>query len=131
MVFNDVRANYTITDLGGGSYSIAHNGGAGADGTDTFTNVEYLNFTDQTIAWPADSAATLPASSGAQGTSGSGGGYDGNSGWENSISSGSLAGVSVATRSSALAAMTTLDASLETISSELAKMGAYRNRLEA
>ena len=131
MVFNDVRANYTITDLGGGSYSIAHNGGAGADGTDTFTNVEYLNFTDQTIAWPAASAATLPASSGAQGTSGSGGGYDGNSGWENSSSSGSLAGVSVATRSSALAAMTTLDASLETISSELAKMGAYRNRLEA
>ena len=37
----------------------------------------------------------------------------------------------MATRSSALAAMTTLDASLETISSELAKMGAYRNRLEA
>ena len=130
MVFNDVRANYTITDLGGGSYSISHNNN-GADGTDTFTNIEFLNFTDQTIAWPADTSATLPASSGAQGTSGSGGGYDGNSGWENSSSSGSLAGVSVATQSSALAAMTTLDATLESISSELAKMGAYRNRLEA
>jgi flagellin-like hook-associated protein FlgL len=129
MVFNDVRANYTITDLGGGNYSIAHTGGDGADGTDTFTNIEFLNFTDQTVAWPADTSATLPALSGAQGTSGSGGGYDGNSGWENS--SGTLAGVSVETRSSALAAMTTLDASLETISSELAKMGAYRNRLEA
>ena len=53
-MFNDAYANYTITEAGG-TYTVAHNGGAGADGTDTITNVEYLEFTDQTIdlsTWP-------------------------------------------------------------------------------
>jgi len=121
MVFNDVRANYTITDLGGGSYSIAHDNG-GPDGTDIFTNIEFLNFTDETIAWPADTSASLPASSGAQGTSGSGSGYEGNSDWDNN--SGTLAAVSVATLSDAIAAISTLDATLEDLSTQLAKMGA-------
>jgi len=129
LVFNDVRANYTITDLGGGSYSIAHNGGAGADGTDTFSNIEFLQFTDQTIAWPADTTATLPASSGAQGASGSGSAYSGSG--SSSSSSGTLAGVSVETLDDARSAITTLDSTLETLSTQLARMGAYRNRLEA
>ena len=130
LVFNDVRANYTITDLGGGSYRIAHNGGAGADGTDTFTNIEFLKFTDQTIAWPADTAATLPLTSGAQGASGSGSSYSGGSS-SSSSSSGTLASVDVSSQSGATAAIATTDSVLETIANQLAAMGALQNRLTA
>jgi len=132
LVFNDVRANYTITDLGGGSYRIAHNGGAGADGTDTFTNIEFLKFTDQTIAWPADTAATLPLTSGAQGASGSGSSYSGgSSSSSSSSSSGTLASVDVSSQSGATAAIATTDSVLETIANQLAAMGALQNRLTA
>lgn len=132
LVFNDIRANYTITDLGGGSYRIAHNGGAGADGTDTFTNIEFLKFTDQTIAWPADTAATLPSTSGAQGASGSGSSYSGgSSSSSSSSSSGTLASVDVSSQSGATAAIATTDSVLETIANQLAAMGALQNRLTA
>ena len=128
-VFNDVRANYTITDNGDGTYTIAHSGGAGADGTDTFQNVEYLEFTDQTIEWPSETVSTTPATSGASGSSGSGG--SGGGGSSSSSSSGStLAGVSVATASDAKAALTTLDNVLQTLQTRLARLGALRNRLE-
>jgi len=128
-VFNDVRANYTITDNGDGTYTIAHSGGAGADGTDTFQNVEYLEFTDQTIEWPSETVSTTPATSGASGSSGSGG--LGGGGSSSSSSSGStLAGVSVATASDAKAALTTLDNVLQTLQTRLARLGALRNRLE-
>ena len=59
-VFNDAYANYTITEAGG-TYTVAHNGGAGSDGTDTITNVEFLEFTDQTIdlsTWPTVTSTT-------------------------------------------------------------------------
>ena len=131
LVFNDARANYTITDLGGGSYRIAHNGGAGADGTDTFTNIEFLKFTDQTIAWPADTAATLPLTSGAQGASGSGSSYSGGSSSSSSSSSGTLASVDVSSQSGATAAIATTDSVLEAIANQLAAMGALQNRLTA
>jgi flagellin-like hook-associated protein FlgL len=126
-VFNDVRANYTITDNGDGTYTIAHSGGAGADGTDTFQNVEYLEFTDQTIEWPSETVSTTPATSGASGSSGSGG--SGGSGASSSSGS-TLAGVSVATASDAKAALTTLDNVLQTLQTRLARLGALRNRLE-
>ena len=128
-VFNDVRANYTITDNGDGTYTIAHSGGAGADGTDTFQNVEYLEFTDQTIEWPSETVSTTPATSGASGSSGSGG--SGGGGSSSSSSSGStLAGISVATASDAKSALTTLNNILQTLQTRLARLGALRNRLE-
>ena len=130
LVFNDVRANYTITDLGGGNYSIAHNSGAGADGTDSFTNFEFLKFTDQTIAWPADSSATLPSTSGAQGASGSGSSYSGGSS-SSSASSGTLASISMSSQAGAKAAIVITDSVLERISNQLAAMGAFQNRLTA
>ncbi|NBR40315.1 MAG: hypothetical protein EBT93_13005, partial [Alphaproteobacteria bacterium] len=130
-VFNDAYANYTITESGG-TYTVAHNGGAGADGTDTITNVEFLEFTDQTIdlsTWPTVTATTTPANSGAQGASGSGSSYSSSS--SSSSSSGTLASVDVSSQAGATAAIATTDSVLESISNQLAVMGALQNRLSA
>jgi serralysin len=45
-VFSGNRSLYTLTGLGGTSVRVA-----GPDGTDTLTNVEYLQFADQTVNW--------------------------------------------------------------------------------
>ena len=130
-VYNDVYANYTITESGG-TYTVAHNGGAGADGTDTITNVEYLEFTDQTIdlsTWPIVTATTTPTNTGAQGASGSGSPYS--SGSSSSSSSGMLASADVSSQAGATAAIALTDSVLETISNQLALMGALQNRLSA
>ena len=130
-VFNDAYANYTITESGG-TYTVAHNGGAGADGTDTITYVEFLEFTDQTIdlsTWPTVTATTTPANSGSQGTSGSGDPYSSSS--SSSSSSGTLASVDLSTQAGAVAAIATADSVLETISQQLAAFGAVSNRLAA
>jgi hypothetical protein len=130
-VFNDAYANYTITESGG-TYTVAHNGGAGADGTDTITNVEFLEFTDQTIdlsTWPTVTATTTPANTGAQGASGSGSPYSSSS--SSSSSSGTLASADVSTQAGAITAIALTDSVLETISSQLAVMGALQNRLTA
>jgi len=129
-VFNDAYANYTITESGG-TYTVAHNG-AGADGTDTITNVEFLEFTDQTIdlsTWPTVTTATTPANSGAQGASGSGSPYSSSS--SSSSSSGTLASADVSTQAGAIAAIAVTDSVLETISEQLATLGALQNRLTA
>ena len=129
-VYNDVYANYTITESGG-TFTVAHNGGAGADGTDTITNVEYLEFTDQTIdlsTWPIVTATTTPTNTGAQGASGSGSPYSGSS---SSSSSGTLASADVSTQAGAAAAIALTDSVLETISNQLALIGAFQNRLSA
>jgi hypothetical protein len=130
-VFNDAYANYTITESGG-TYTVAHNGGAGADGTDTITNVEFFEFTDQTIdlsTWPTVTATTTPTNTGAQGASGSGSPYS--SGSSSSSSSGMLASADVSTQAGATAAMALTDSVLETISNQLAIFGALQNRLTA
>ena len=130
-VYNDVYANYTITESGG-TYTVANNGGAGADGTDTITNVEYLEFTDQTIdlsTWPIVTATTTPTNTGAQGASGSGSPYSGSS--SSSSSSGTLASADVSTQAGAASAIALTDSVLETISNQLALMGALQNRLSA
>ena len=111
---------------------MAHNGGAGADGTDTITNVEYLEFTDQTIdlsTWPIVTATATPTNTGAQGASGSGSPYSGSS--SSSSSSGTLASADVSTQAGAAAAISLTDSVLETISNQLALMGALQNRLSA
>ncbi len=54
-VFSDVRANYTITDLGDGSLRVDHTGfvaravGRFSDGVDTLHNIERLQFADGTV----------------------------------------------------------------------------------
>ena len=137
LVFNDVRANYTINDNLDGTYTIDH--GAGVDGKDDFQNIEFLQFTDQTLAWPADTvltssqvAALGSGSQGATGTGGTGGGSSGSGGAGVAVagSGNTLSDVSVATASDASDALENLDNILTTISSTLAQMGAIRNRLE-
>ncbi|GAA2721565.1 peroxidase family protein [Cellulomonas aerilata] len=51
-VFSGPLSDYTITAAGGVA-TVAHDGGAGVDGTDTLRRVERLQFTDQTIDTPA------------------------------------------------------------------------------
>ena len=129
-VFNDAYANYTITE-NSGTYTVVHNSG-GADGTDTITNVEFLEFADQTIdlsTWPTITSTTTPANSGAQGVSGSGSSYSSNSG--SSSSSGTLASADVSSQAGAKAAIALTDSVLETIANQLAVMGAVQNRLTA
>jgi len=110
---------------------VVHNSGR-ADGTDTITNVEFLEFADQTIdlsTWPIVTATTTPTNSGAQGVSGSGSIYSSNSG--SSSSSGTLASADVSSQAGAKAAIALTDSVLETIANQLAVMGALQNRLTA
>ena len=52
--FSGLRAQYTLTDLGGGSVRVV-----GPDGTDTLTSIEYLSFADVTMPWPSDPDLTI------------------------------------------------------------------------
>ena len=129
-VFNDVYANYTITESGG-TYTVAHNGGAGSDGTDTITNVEYLEFSDQTIdlsTWPTVTSTTTPSGIGSQDTAGDPV-YATSDGVNTTTAT--LADVDVSTQAGATSAISRLDSVLETIANQLAAMGALQNRLAA
>jgi len=55
-VFSGVRAAYTLTALGGSSVQVS-----GPDGVDILTNIEYLVFSDQTVAWPPTDKPDLDA----------------------------------------------------------------------
>ena len=53
-VFSGARSEYTITNLGNGSFTVAHTapvlvGNALADGTDTLRHIERAKFSDQTV----------------------------------------------------------------------------------
>ena len=67
-VFSDVRANYTITNLGDGSFRVDHTGfvagavGRFSDGTDTLHNIERAQFADRAVFLtnvPATGAPTI------------------------------------------------------------------------
>ena len=131
-IFNDSYANYTITEVvAGTTYTVAHNGGAGADGTDTLTNIEFLEFTDQTIdlsTWPTVTSTTTPSGIGSQDTAGAPV-YSTSDGVN--VTTNTLQDVDVSTQEGARSAITRIDSVLETISNTQAKMGAVQNRLAA
>ena len=131
-VFNDAYSNYTITEVvAGTTYTVAHNAGAGADGTDTLTNIEFIEFTDQTIdlsTWPTVTSTTTPSGIGSQDYAGDPV-YTTSDG-ENSATA-SLADVDISTQAGARSAITRLDSVLETLSQQLAAFGALQNRLSA
>jgi len=131
-IFNDTFASYTITEVvAGTTYTVAHNGGAGADGTDTLSNIEFLEFTDQTIdlsTWPTVTSTTTPSVIGSQDTSGAPV-YTTSDGVN--VTTNSLQDVDVSTQEGARSAITRIDSVLETISNTQAKMGAFQNRLAA
>ena len=140
-VYTGVMSNYTITDNGDGTFTVADN--SGTEGTDTLSNIRYIEFSDQTYDTTDTStvatatsalAASLAASpafavvgtapqaaapSGASSNPSSGGGSSSPHGY------GSLFGVG---GNSALAM---IDRAMETVSNERAKLGAILNRLES
>ncbi|WP_334165431.1 calcium-binding protein, partial [Phenylobacterium sp.] len=79
-VFSGARADYAVTLNGDGSITVTDNRQAG-DGVDTLTGVEFLKFSDQTIAAPVqgnvitgtDSHDTLAGTAGADTIAGGGG----------------------------------------------------------
>jgi hypothetical protein len=131
-VFNDAYANYAITEVvAGTTYTVAHNGGAGADGTDTLSNIEFLEFTDQTIdlsTWPTVTSTTTPSGIGSQDTSGAPV-YTTSDGVN--VTTNTLQDVDVSTQEGARSAITRIDSVLETISNTQARMGSFQNRLAA
>ena len=46
-IYSGLKANYTITNNGDGTYSVTDN--VGTDGTDTLTTMEYARFLDYTV----------------------------------------------------------------------------------
>jgi serralysin len=85
-IFTGNMASYTITDSGG-TITVTNN--SGTDGTDTLTNVEYLQFADQTYTVATSSSSSSSSGSGsssgsssssASGTSTSSGGGGGGGG---------------------------------------------------
>ncbi len=48
--FSGMRSNYAISDLGGGSLRVSDLRAGRPDGVDTLTTIEYLRFSDQTVA---------------------------------------------------------------------------------
>ncbi|TXN81504.1 peroxidase family protein [Methylobacterium sp. WL8] len=67
-IFSDVRANYTVTNLGDGSFQVSHTGFAVtptlklSDGIDTLHNIERAQFADQSVFLtnvPATGAPTI------------------------------------------------------------------------
>jgi hypothetical protein len=130
-VYNGAYTEYTITDLGGGMYTVDHTGGSGSDGTDTISNIEFLEFTDQTIdlsTWPTVTSTSTPSGIGSQDTAGDPV-YATSDGAN--VTTNSLADVDISTQAGALSAITRLDSVLETISKQQAYMGAMQNRLAA
>jgi flagellin-like hook-associated protein FlgL len=140
-VYTGVKGDYTITNNGDGTFTVADN--SGTEGTDTLSNIRYIEFSDQTYDTTDTSsvatatsalAASLAASpafavvgtapgaaapSGASSNPSSGGGSSSPHGY------GSLFGVG---GNSALAM---IDRAMETVSNERAKLGAILNRLES
>lgn len=57
-VFSGAFADYTITSLGTGSYTVTDN--VGNDGTDTLTSIETLRFSDRDVSGSGTDSGTAP-----------------------------------------------------------------------
>ena len=72
-VFSGAQDEYTVTENGDGTLTVAHDGGTGADGTDTLRNIARLSFTDgvfdvaQLVNTPASGTVTLSATAPVEG----------------------------------------------------------------
>lgn len=121
-VFSGPVANYTIT-TSGSTTTVTDN--VTTDGTDTLTNIEYVEFSDGVFALPFTGVpeGSPPAQSDdATSTAQTGGAANG--------VSLSLADVDISTQEGALVAIGILDTALENISTQLATFGALTNRLK-
>ena len=132
--YSGAFANYTITGSAS-ALTVSHNSG-GADGVDSLSNVEYLEFSDgvwsiadalASNARTAASLGTLVSSSTTQ-TGGQTGGATNGDGATN-IGNLALKDVKIETQGDAQNAVTILNRSLEQIATGRAKLGAVSNRL--
>ncbi len=132
--YSGAFANYTITGSAS-ALTVSHNSG-GADGVDSLTNVEYLEFSDgvwsiadalASNARTAASLGTLVSSSTTQ-TGGQTGGVTNGDGATN-IGNLALKDIKIETPGDAQNAVTILNRSLEQIATGRAKLGAVSNRL--
>ena len=132
--YSGAFANYTITGSAS-ALTVSHNSG-GADGVDSLSNVEYLEFSDgvwsiadalASNARTAASLGTLVSSSTTQ-TGGQTGGATNGDGATN-IGNLALKDIKIETQGDAQNAVTILNRSLEQIATGRAKLGAVSNRL--
>jgi len=132
--YSGAFANYTITGSAS-ALTVSHNSG-GADGVDSLSNVEYLEFSDgvwniadalASNAATAASLGTLVSSS----TTESGGQTGGATNGDGATNIGNLAlkDIKIETQGDAQNAVTILNRSLEQIATGRAKLGAVSNRL--
>ncbi|MDA7586741.1 flagellin [Alphaproteobacteria bacterium] len=132
--YSGAFANYTITGSAS-ALTVSHNSG-GADGVDSLSNVEYLEFSDgvwsiaDALASNARTAATLGTlvSSSTTQTGGQTGGVTNGDGATN-IGNLALKDIKIETQGDAQNAVTILNRSLEQIATGRAKLGAVSNRL--
>jgi len=132
--YSGAFADYTITGSAS-ALSVSHNSG-GADGDDSLSNVEYLEFSDgvwsiaDALASNAATAASLGTlvSSSTTETGGQTGGATNGDGATN-IGNLALKDIKIETQGDAQNAVTILNRSLEQIASGRAKLGAVSNRL--
>jgi flagellin-like hook-associated protein FlgL len=132
--YSGAFANYTITGSAS-ALTVSHNSG-GADGVDSLSNVEYLEFSDgvwsiadalASNARTAASLGTLVSSSTTESGGQTGGATNGDS--ATNIGNLALKDITIVTPGDAQNAVTILNRSLEQIATGRAKLGAVSNRL--
>ena len=135
-VFNGLYANYTITN-NGGTITIVDN--QGNDGTDTLTNIQFLEFSDFTYDVSSGATSTTPAG-GAMAANNNGnapnagaGGSGGGSQYPGGLKVGTmhhLSGANISTQQGATMMIGIIDKAIEKVSSQRAVLGAMMNTLE-
>ena len=120
-VFSGTSNDYTIS-TSGAITTVTDN--SSTDGTDTLTNIEYVQFSDGVFALPF--TGTAEGSSPAQTDDSTSTAQTG--GVANGTSS-ALKDIDLSSQSGAIAALEVLDSVLNTLSSQLATFGAISNRL--
>jgi flagellin-like hook-associated protein FlgL len=127
--YDENYANYSVSNSGG-SVTVSHTGGSADEGTDTLTNIEYMEFADgyyDVASSTFNSGGATPGLTGTETGGQTGGVTNGESALN--IAGMTLKDIQIETQEYAQAAISILDKSLEQIAAGRAKLGAVSNRL--
>jgi len=127
--YDENYANYSVSNSGS-SVSVSHTGGSADEGTDTLTNIEYIEFADgyyNVATSTFNNGVATPALSGTETGGQTGGVTNGESALN--VAGMTLKDIQVETQADAQAAISILEQSLEQIAAGRAKLGAVSNRL--
>jgi flagellin-like hook-associated protein FlgL len=127
--YDENYANYSVSNSGS-SVSVSHTGGSADEGTDTLTNIEYIEFADgyyDVATSTFNNGVATPALSGTETGGQTGGVTNGESALN--VAGMTLKDIQVETQADAQAAISILEQSLEQIAAGRAKLGAVSNRL--